>query len=143
MPIALRPMMHGTNSLLPAIMWLMIVGVMWRQSNGYSIFGIANPAFRESLIAVLNELNIPFDEDMTGITIPEEDIKLEANVMSNGVARIRIKDKSHAEWLKNLAGGLKEYYASTPVSVTLTFSIFYCMFGAVFLLFMVTALIPH
>ena len=106
--------------------------------TGYTvIYGITNPAFRDSLIAVFQKMGIEFEEDKAGVTtIPSEGIRIEAKVRRIGMVKLRNKGKSHTEWSKRLEMALREYYAVNTVKMTYTQPVLLCLWCSIGVLVM-------
>lgn len=127
--IIIASFMEGQLSM--AGLWLVICVSLFLASRRYVVIGASSEALREALIASLNKLSLPFEEDITGITVTTKNIKLVTNQSRVGGLKIGIKsleksrvnrwveDKSQIALLKSLATELRSYFATTPVEMSL------------------------
>jgi hypothetical protein len=114
---------------------VLLVFVFWRQMTGYMVFGVYDETFRDALSATLNKLKMPFQETISKIRLVELDADLQAAVTAwMGIAQIRIKQGKHAHYIKQIAAGMNEYYASTPVKVNNVSFIIYLILGILMLI---------
>jgi hypothetical protein len=124
-----------TMPVINLVLMIVLVFVFWRQMTGYMVFGVYDETFRDALTSTLNKLNIPFQETISKIRLVELDADLQAAVMAwMGTAQIRIKQRKHAHYMKQIADGMNEYYVATPVKVNNIAFIVYLILGILMLI---------
>ncbi len=135
------------HSPLPLV-WILIIAISWRASSGYSIYGISSSGLRQALLAVLQKLDLPYTEDMTGITLTSYNAKLGTSMTGFGVCRLRTSNKQARPVLKQVATELGIYFKTNKVKMSYTFNILYMLIGLILIISLLMAYVglsqlPH
>jgi hypothetical protein len=124
--------------IIQTAMLILLFFVFWRQMTGYMIFGVYDETFRDALTSALNKLNLPFQETISMIKLTGLDADLQAAVAAwMGTAQIRIKQRQHVHYTKDIAKAMAEYYANHVVKVNNIAFIVYLLLGILMLGFVV------
>lgn len=120
------------------VMMVLLIYVFWRQMTGYMIFGVSDDTFRNALTSALNKLNLPFQETISKIKLTGIDADLQAAVAAwMGTAQIRIKQREHVHYTKEIANAMDEYYKANAVKVNNIAFIVYLLLGILMIVFVV------
>ena len=120
------------------IVMALLVYVLWRQMTGYMIFGVSDDTFRNALTSALNKLNLPFQETISKIKLTGIDADLQAAVAAwMGTAQIRIKQREHVHYTKEIANAMNEYYKANTVKVNNLAFIIYLLLGILMIAFII------
>lgn len=112
------------------LMFVVVIYVIQRQMTGYLILGVTDDTFREALTAVLNQLNLPFQETISKIKLTSIEADLQAAVASwVGSAQIRVQQQQHAHLTQKIAHGMDDYYQKNPVQTNFFIFIAYLILG--------------
>jgi hypothetical protein len=125
----------GISLLIAFIVFLLVYGIMflliWKQTEGYSVFGVTDESFQEALRTALNRLNLPFEETIFRFRLTSIGADLRASVQSSmGCAQLMIKQSGHKSTLKSIAGAMNDYFKTEPCKTNMTTNIFYIIVGA-------------
>jgi hypothetical protein len=117
------------------VVFLLVFGitffVVWKQTDGYSAFGVTDESFQEALHSALNKLNLPFEETIFRLRLTSIGADLQANVQSSmGFGHLTIKQSEHRQALKNIADAMNEYFRTTSVKLNMAASIYQIIMGA-------------
>lgn len=119
--------------LLPVfqiLMFFVLIYVLQRQMTGYLILGVTDETFRDALTAVLNELNLPFQETISKIKLTSLEADLQVAVASwVGSAQISIPQQPHAHLTAKIAHSMDNYYQKKPIKVNSFIFITYLILG--------------
>ncbi len=105
-----------SNLILPITLSVSIIIPLIRL-KGYTIIGITNDSFDNALKSALKQLNIPFEESFTRISLITKGIELQASILSSrGMGSLQIKKHSKAgnEILKDIVQLMNDYFKSNP-----------------------------
>ncbi len=128
--------------MLQVLMFVVLLFVIWRQMQGFFVLGVAEDAFRDALIAALNELGFSHKESVKGFSIDELDDTLQVTVQDwMGTAQLRMKSKANREHLGKLAGILKVRLASEPKGANMLSTIIFGIVGVLMVVFVVSILL--
>jgi hypothetical protein len=120
-----------------AIMALLVF-VFWRQMTGYMIFGVSDESFRDALTSALKRLDLPFQETISKIKLTGISADLQAAVAGwMGTAQIRIKQREHVHYTKEIAQAMNEYYKDNIVKVNNIAFIVYLLAGIFMIIFVI------
>jgi hypothetical protein len=102
--------------VIVVLLFCLIVVIVWKQSNGYFFYDLPDESFREVLVSTLAKLNIPFQEGKGKLRLTGANADLFATVKArSGRAYIYIEPAQHRLLLKQISGGINEFYRSAPV----------------------------
>jgi hypothetical protein len=124
--------------IFQVLMMVLLVFVFWRQMTGYMIFGVSDDTFRNALTSALNKLNLPYEETISKIKLTSLNADLQAAVAAwMGTAQIRIKQREHVHYTKEIANAMSEYYKDNVVKVNNIAFIVYLLLGIFMILFVI------
>jgi hypothetical protein len=133
------PLMISTHGLnLSFINWfflpvtLLTLVIFWKAFNGYTVYGATDQSFRKSLLSSLDQSNLKYTEDMTGIHLSSYDITLKATFMM-GSGQLRIKGKDPEKVIEKILPILKKELEKPGVD--LKPFLFYFGMAVIFLVF--------
>lgn len=131
----------GVFSLIPWIqsaMFAVFLIFAWVALQGYTVYGITESSFREGLIHSLEKLEIPFEENLSGIYLSSIGANLRVAIQSwTGVAQINVRPRKSNNVLRDIVKGMSSYYQTADVSVNLTTCYFNLVWGGFMLIFAV------
>jgi hypothetical protein len=94
---------------------------MWTALQGYIGYGITDSSFREGLINTLEKLEIPFEENLSGIYLSFIGANLRVAIQSwIGTAQINVRQRKFNGVLRDIVQGMSSYYQTANVSVNFT-----------------------
>ena len=109
---------------------LMVVPVLWYSLKGYATYGVTDTSFREALIAALEKLQLPYEESLSAIRLTSIEADLQVSIQSwMGTALIKVKQRAHRSYLKEITNAMNEYFGMSSVSINMTFCIFSLVTG--------------
>jgi hypothetical protein len=125
----------GFAGIILLIVFLLVFGimlfVMWKQTDGYSAFGVTDESFQEALRSALKRLNLPFEETIFRLRLTSIGADLQASVLSSmGCAQLMIKQSGHRSTLKSIAVAMNDYFKTEPCKTNMTTNICYIIIGA-------------
>jgi hypothetical protein len=117
------------------IVFIGILIVMWLDLPCYIAYGITDSLFRQGLISTLENLEIPFEENLSGLYLSSIDASLLVPKPSwFGVVPIRVRPRKFKGVLRKIAGGMSSYYQTNNGSINLTTSYVYLIVSAFMML---------
>ena len=124
------------GSLLPLLMPLLVLSLLFRNAQGYSILGVSDEYFSNALHAALHKLGLPFEESLSQIRLTSLDAALIVTLQSRmGAAQLAIKPSLHRSTLKEIVQLMRDYFATVPGKTNLTTYVYYLLFGALMVVF--------
>jgi hypothetical protein len=119
----------GFAGIVPLIICLLVFGVMfltlWKQTEGYSAFGVTDESFQDSLRSALNKLNLPFEETIFRIRLTSIEADLHASVHSSlGCAQLIIKHPGRRSTLKSIVDAMNDYFKTVPCKTNMTTNVY-------------------
>jgi hypothetical protein len=125
----------GISLLIAFIAFLLAYGIMclliWKQTEGYSVFGVTDESFQAALRSALNRLNLPFEETIFRLRLTSIGADLQASVQSSmGCAELMIEQSGHKSTLKSIAGAMNDYFKTEPCKTNMRTNILYIIIGA-------------
>ncbi len=133
------PFMVHQNPGFDLITWadplllILIFTLYWKITKGYSVYGANAETIRKSLLAAINELNLQYTENMTGIYLPAHDITLTASVAMS-IGKISVKGKDTGGLLKRVAVIMKKEFANSDFECDLKPFLFFLAIGVMILI---------
>ena len=123
--------LHWLNALVFGSI-LLVVPVLWYSLKGYATYGVTDASFREALIAALEKLQLSYEESLSAIRLTSIEADLQVSIQSwMGTGLIKVKQRAHRSYLKEIANAMNEYFGMSSVSINITFCIF-CLVTGVF-----------
>jgi hypothetical protein len=115
--------------IVPLIICLLVFGIMffmlWKQTEGYSAFGVTDESFQEALRSALNRLNLPFEETIFRIRLTSIEADIHASVHSSlGCAQLIIKHPGHRSTLKRIVDAMNDYFKTVPCKTNMTTNVY-------------------
>jgi hypothetical protein len=105
-------------------------------------FGVTDASFREGLLAVLAELQLPHEESLSVLRLPSVGTDLQVAVAAwMGTGQIKVKRGGQRGLLAKIAKGTNGYYRHKAVPTNLTCCVIYVLLGGVTAAFMVRFLV--
>jgi len=125
----------GFAEIVPLIIFLLLFGgmflMLWKQTEGYSAFGVTDESFQDSLRSALNKLNLPFEETLFRIRLTSIEADLHASVHSSlGCAQIIIKHTGHQSTLKSIVDAMNDYFKTVPCRTNMTTNVYFIILSA-------------
>ena len=121
--------LHWLNALVFGSI-LLVIPVLWYALKGYATYGVTDASFREALIAALEKLQLSYEESLSAIRLTSIEADLQVSIQSwMGTGLIKIKQRAHRSYLKEIANAMNEYFGMSSVSINMTFCIFSLVTG--------------
>ena len=115
---------------LNPIIFTVVLVMMCFALKGYCAFGVTDTSFRDTLIASLQELNLPYEETLSSIRLTSIEADLQVSIQSwVGSGVIKIKQRDQRSQLKEIVTVMNEHFRRSSVSINLTTCIFYLIMG--------------
>ena len=109
---------------------LMVIPVLWYALKGYATYGVTDVSFREALTTALEKLQLPYEESLSAIRLTSIEADLQVSVQSwMGTALIKVKQRVHRSYLKEIVNAMNEYFGMSSVSINLTSCVFLLVTG--------------
>lgn len=125
---------HWVNFFLIGFILL----AMWYLLKGYVAFAVTDASFREALLAVLEKLQLPYEESLSVIRLTSIGADLQVVVQSwMGTGIVKTKQRAHRSVLKEIVNGMNEYFRVSSVSTNMISSVFFVVMGVFEVLFII------
>ena len=109
---------------------------MWMLMQGYTAYGVTDTSFRDGLVKSLEKLEIPFEENLSGIYLSSLGANLQVPIQSwMGSAQLNIRPRKLSPVLKTIVKEMNHYYKITSVSINYTVAYFNLIMGLFMLMF--------
>ena len=122
------PLKGDESGLVRWIPWVdfvlfgVVAIVMGFAARGYQAFAVSNSSFRAGLLASLKRLDLPHEEKLSSLHLPSVGADLQVSVQSGlGIGQIRVKQRQFKGLLRDIVGGMNEYYRASTVPPNLVF----------------------
>jgi hypothetical protein len=120
--------------ILPVVL-LLVCGIMffvlWKQTAGYSAFGVTYESFQGALRSALNKLDLPFEETIFRIHLTSIEADLHASVHSSlGCAQLIIKHPGHQSTLKSIVDAMNDHFKTVPCKTNITANVYLIILSA-------------
>ena len=104
--------------------------------KGYATYGVTDASFREALLAVLEKLQLPYEENLSAIQLTSIEADLQVVVQSwIGTGLIKVKQRTHRPVLREIINAMNEYFRTSSVSIKMTSCVFLLVTGIFEVLF--------
>ena len=125
------PLLHG----LAVLMFLFVAYLLWSAMRGYLAYAVTDTSLRDGLLAALQQLGIPYEEELGRFRLPSVGMDLQVEVQSwTGTARLKAREERHARVLRDIVKSMNDYYKCSVVSANLISSYFHMLLGAFMIL---------
>ncbi len=109
---------------------LMVIPALWYSLKGYATYGVTDASFREALIAALEKLQLPYEESLSAIRLTSIEADLQVSIQSwMGTGLIKVKQRAHRSYLKEIVNAMNEYFRMSSVSINMTSCVFSLVTG--------------
>lgn len=126
--------MAGFTYITPLIHICLLV-FFWFQMKGYMAIGIRDDSFRDALRFSLNKNNLPFEEQLSKISLPSINAEIQVALMAwIGSGQIKLKKISDRSVLAKIIAGMNQFYKENNTPPNNFTSIFYIIIGSLLLL---------
>jgi hypothetical protein len=128
---------HGSFFFwISPIMFAALLVFFWFQLKGYMVIGVHDDTFRDALLHTLGKNNMPYEERLSTILLPDENAALQVAIQSwIGAGQIKLKHGRKKALLKQIVAGINDYYATNQTKPNRITAILYIVIG----LFMVVS----
>lgn len=127
---------------LNPIIFTVVLVMMCFALRGYCAFGITDTSFRDTLIASLQELNLPYEETLSSIRLTSIEADLQVSIQSwVGSGVIKIKQREHRPQLTEIVTTMNDHFRRASASINLTTCIFYLIMGVLMVAMSIGALV--
>jgi hypothetical protein len=111
--------------------------MMWKQTAGYMVIGVAEEPFRNSLLNTLRKLNLPFEESLSRVRLTTLEADLQVGIQPwMRTAYLRMKQPQHADTFTKVVDSLRKDFAGSTAqfdATTMCSFYIYIVFGILFL----------
>ena len=105
---------------LPPILGGFALLVMWYSQKGHVAYGVTDASFRESLLATLEKLQLPYEESLSTIRLTSIEVDLQVSVQAwMGTGIIKVKQRAHRSDLRKIVNAMNEYFRASSVSTNM------------------------
>ena len=116
--------LHWLNALVFGSI-LLVIPVLWYALKGYATYGVTDASFQEALTTALEKLQLPYEESLSAIRLTSIEADLQVSVQSwMGTALIKVKQRAHRSYLKEIVNAMNEYFRMSSVSINMTSCVF-------------------
>ena len=113
------------------LLYVALLVMMWYQLKGYVAFAVTDTSFREALLAVLQKLQLPYEESLSVIRLTSVNADLQVAIQSwMGTGVIKVKQRAHRSVLREIVNAMNEYFRTSSVSTNMVTCIFWVVIGA-------------
>ena len=120
----------GLMAWLSAAMFTVALVMMWFALKGYAAYGITDTSFRETLLAALENLQLPYEESLSSIRLTSIDADLQVAIQSwLGSGMIKIKQREHRSLLSQIVAEMNRHFRTVAGPIKLITFIFYVIMG--------------
>jgi hypothetical protein len=126
----------GLFSLLPALFFVLVMIFSYFAMKGYSVYGVNNVDFRNSVINSLNSNSIKFEEKMNKVKLIDMNNELKIVFIARfETGMIKIKNKKDNLIFRKIIDGIKIYFRENNIVSKKFIAVFHLIFGVLFLVF--------
>lgn len=102
--------------------------------KGYMAIGISDDSFRQALHFSLTKNNLPFEEQLSTITLTSIDANLQVAIQSwVGTGQIKFKKSGDPKILSEIVTGINQYYSENDIKPNNITAVFYIVTGILML----------
>ncbi|MBW8016684.1 MAG: hypothetical protein FVQ82_10890 [Planctomycetes bacterium] len=129
--------MSGSIKIMFYISPLIIISILvfqWFLMKGYMAIGISDDSFRQALHFSLTKNNLPFEEQLSTITLTSIDANLQVAIQSwVGTGQIKFKKSGDPKILSEIVTGINQYYSENDIKPNNITAVFYIVTGILML----------
>ncbi len=115
--------------LNPAIFTVLLV-MMCFALQDYAAFGVTDTSFRETLLAALEKLQLPYEETLSTMKLTTIDADLQVSIQTwLGAGMIKIKQREHRSLLTEIVAEMNRHFNVSSAPIKLITCIFYVVMG--------------
>ncbi len=115
---------------LQPLLILCLLVYFWFQMKGYMVLGVTDDSFRKALHASLEKNGLPFEEELSCVTLTSLDTKLHVALQSwVGAGQIKMGKEAGRGLLPKIVSGMEEFFESDGSKPHLVTSVFYIIIG--------------
>jgi hypothetical protein len=140
LPSLAMPFMLTSRSIdLRSMTWVTVPMMLffgfffWKMFKGYSVYGITDQSFRKALLSSLDQSNLEYTEDMTGIHLKAHDVTLRVSIFM-GIGQIRPRGKDSGDLMEKMMPFLKAELEKPGVEFNSKPFFFYAGMALIFLI---------
>ena len=123
------------------LMFGFILLMMCYQMRGYTAYAVTDTSFRETLIEVLQKLQLPYEESLSLIQLPSIEADLQVSVQGwMGTGLIKVKQRAHRSVLKEIVNAMNEHFRMSSVPTNMIACVFSVVIGGFMVIFTVSML---
>ncbi|MCY3740223.1 MAG: hypothetical protein OXH00_04320 [Candidatus Poribacteria bacterium] len=149
LPVILLPLLSasGSSSDIYFMKWLIailcglvlsVILMVWYSLRGYVVYGVTDVSFRETLLAALEKLQLPYEESLSAIRLTSIQADLQVSVQSwMGTGIVKVKQRAHRSALREIVNTMNEYFRTLSVSTNIIPYIFFLVIGIFEVLFVI------
>ena len=149
LPVILVPLLSasGSGSDIHFMKWLIailcglvlsVILMVWYSLRGYVVYGVTDVLFRETLLAALEKLQLPYEESLSAIRLTSIQADLQVSVQSwMGTGIVKVRQRAHRSALREIVNTMNEYFRTLSVSTNMIPHIFFFVIGIFEVLFMI------
>ena len=147
LPVILVPLLSasGSGSDIHFMKWLIailcglvlsVILMVWYSLRGYVVYGVTDVLFRETLLAALEKLQLPYEESLSAIRLTSIQGDLQVSVQSwMGTGIVKVRQRAHRSALREIVNTMNEYFRTLSVSTNMIPCIAYLVMGIFEVLF--------
>lgn len=149
LPVILMPLLSASvsGSDIHFMKWLIailcglllfVILMLWYSLRGYVVYGVTDVSFRETLLAALEKLQLPYEESLSAIRLTSIQADLQVSVQSwMGTGIVKVKQRAHRSALREIGNTMNEYFRISSVSTNMIPYIFFLVIGIFEVLFLI------
>ena len=123
------------------LMFGFILLMMCYQMRGYTAYAVTDTSFRETLIEVLQKLQLPYEESLSLIRLPSIEADLQVSVQGwMGTGLIKVKQRAHRSVLREIVNAMNEHFRMSSVPTNMIACVFSVVIGGFMVIFVVSML---
>jgi len=112
------------------VLFVILIVVCWRTMQGYVVLGVTEGAFKQGLLASLDELGVAYKESLGGLALDELGDVLQVSVQGwVGSAQLKMKTPANRGDLERVVAVLKQRLAEVPGRASLFIPVMYGVMG--------------
>src|SRR3972149_4231121 len=116
--------------ILQPLSFTLVLFIIWRQMQGYMVLGVAEAPMRLAMQSALRELNLPYEEIVSGFRLSTLEDTLQVSIQGwIGTAQFRTKSRRHGQELREIARATQRGLASEPSKPPMFTPIIYAAAG--------------
>ncbi len=120
----------GMMTWIQPAMFCFLLIFLWFQMKGYVAFAISDTYFRDALLSAAAALGYSIEETMSCLKIKETGEEMQVSIQGwMGTAQLKPTVRKSAGVVARIAGGMNQYFKTTPGKMNYLTSYFYLIMG--------------